>query len=68
MAKTKQTDFQKKNDMDLKKELSENREGLRQFRFGVAGSKTKNVKESANRRKVIARILTELNTRKNKAK
>ena len=64
MANTKQSDFKKKTDADLEKELSENREGLRQFRFGAAGSKTKNVKESANRRKVVARILTELNARK----
>lgn len=64
----KQSDVQKKTDADLAKELVENREGLRQFRFGVAGSKTKNVKESANRRKVIARILTELNARKNRVK
>lgn len=64
----KQSDVQKKTDADLEKELVANREGLRQFRFGVAGSKTKNVKESANRRKVIARILTELNARKNQAK
>lgn len=64
----KKSDVQKKTDADLAKELVENREGLRQFRFGVAGSKTKNVKESANRRKVIARILTELNARKNRAK
>lgn len=68
MANTKQKDIKKKTDADLKKELADNREALRQFRFGAAGSKTKNVKESANRRKIVARILTELNTRKNEAK
>ena len=68
MSKTKQQDFKKKTDADLKKEIVDNREALRQFRFGVAGSKTKNVKESANRRKVVARMLTELNARKNEAK
>lgn len=68
MAKTKQTDFKKKTDADLKKELMDTREALRQFRFGVAGSKTKNVKEAANRRKIAARILTELTARKNEAK
>ena len=64
MANIKQQDITKKTDVDLKKELADNREALRQFRFGAAGSKTKNVKESANRRKVVARILTELNARK----
>ena len=68
MANIKQQDITKKTDADLKKELAGNREALRQFRFGAAGSKTKNVKESANRRKVVARILTELNARKNKVK
>jgi ribosomal protein L29 len=67
MAKTKH-DYKKKTDADLRKELTLNREALRQFRFGIAGSKTKNVKESANLRKVVSRILTELNARKNKAK
>jgi len=45
---------------DLVKTLKEKRESLRQRNFGIAGSKTKNVKESANMRKEIARILTEL--------
>ncbi|MBI2046417.1 MAG: 50S ribosomal protein L29 [Parcubacteria group bacterium] len=63
MTKTKHN-FKKNTDADLQKELVLNREALRRFRFGVAGSKTKNIKESANRRKVVARILTELNARK----
>ena len=66
MAKIKQ-DFIKKTDTDLRKELMNSREELRKFRLGIAGSKTKNVKESAHRRKIIARILTELNARKKRA-
>jgi len=45
---------------DLTKLLAEKRETLRLFRFGAAGSKTKNVKEGRTVRKDIARILTTL--------
>ena len=53
-----------KSDQDLMKDLNEKREGLRDMRFNIAGSKIKNVKEQKGRKKEIARILTELNTRK----
>ena len=46
---------------DLVKALYDKRESLRVFRFGEAGSKTRNVKEGMQTRKEIARILTELN-------
>ena len=49
---------------DLTKLLSDKREMLRAFRFGTAGSKTKNVKEGREVRKDIARILTVLNSKK----
>lgn len=48
--------------MDLMKELAEKRITLRDFRFGVAGSKSRNVKEQRNIKKAIARIKTELRT------
>lgn len=48
---------------DLKKLLAEKQAGLRNFRFGVAGSKSRNTHEGRNTRKDIARILTELNAR-----
>jgi ribosomal protein L29 len=57
-------DFKKKTDQDLKKDLASNRADLRGFRFGLAGSKTKNVKKGKEIRRDIARILTELNVRK----
>jgi ribosomal protein L29 len=57
------SDFAKKKDEDLVKELREKREALRQFRFGSAGARTRNVKEGRNLRKDIARILTEMTTR-----
>ena len=60
MAKT----YKEKNDKDLDKELVEKREELRAFRFGVAGSRTRDVKAGKNLRKEIARILTEKSSRK----
>ena len=47
----------------LQAELSEKRESLRVFRFGGAGSRSRNVREGRNLRKDIARILTELSAR-----
>lgn len=57
------TTLQGKTDIDLAKALNEKREALRKFRFGISGSKTRNVKEGRDIRKEIARILTELNGR-----
>lgn len=57
----KKTTYTGKNREDLVKALSEKREALRKFRFGEAGSKTRNVKEGSQTKKEIARILTELN-------
>lgn len=54
-------DIKTKKDSDLHKELAEKRKSLREFRFGVAGSKVKNIKEARNLKKDAARILTELN-------
>ena len=53
-----------KSNKDLIKTLNEKREVLRKFRFGISGSKTRDVKEGRNSRKVVARILTELNSKK----
>lgn len=50
-----------KNKNDLTKLLAEKRKALHSFRFNIAGSKTRNVKEGRNLRKEIARIMTELN-------
>ena len=60
----KKTDFKSKSDSDLKKILLEKREARRAFRFGIAGSKVRNVKEGKNLRREIAQILTEVNTRR----
>lgn len=57
------SDFKSKNDKELVRELGDKREALRAFRFGVSGSKVKNMNEGKTLRKDIARILTELNRR-----
>jgi len=57
------SELKNKNDKDLVKEVVEKREALRDFRFGIAGSKTRNIREGRNLRKGIARILTELTHR-----
>lgn len=57
----KKTDFTNKSESELKKLLVEKREALSKFKFGISGSRTKNVKEGKNTRRDIARILTTLN-------
>lgn len=57
----KKTSYKGKSVKDLTKALYEKRETLRNFRFGSAGSKSRNTKEGKNARKDIARIMTELN-------
>jgi ribosomal protein L29 len=48
---------------ELQKNLADKREALRSFRFGAAGSRSRNVREGREGRKEIARILTELRSR-----
>ncbi|HTR18633.1 MAG TPA: 50S ribosomal protein L29 [Candidatus Paceibacterota bacterium] len=48
---------------ELQKTLADKREALRSFRFGGAGSRSRNVREGRNLRKEIAQILTELRER-----
>ena len=57
----KKTNYSGKNREELVKTLLDKREALRKFRFGEAGSKTRNVKEGVTARREIARIMTELN-------
>ncbi|MCR4334617.1 MAG: 50S ribosomal protein L29 [Patescibacteria group bacterium] len=62
------TEFKNNTDKELIQSIADKRELLRVFRFGIAGSKTRNVKEGMNIRKDIARILTEISSRKNNEK
>jgi ribosomal protein L29 len=48
---------------ELQKTLIDKREALRAFRFGGAGSRSRNVREGRTIRKEIAQILTELRGR-----
>lgn len=54
----KTKELRQKSKDDLKKNLSEDREKLRQLRFDLASGKLKNVREAGNLKKKIARILT----------
>jgi len=53
----------KQSTEDLKKSIAEKRVALRTFRFGGAGSRTRNVREGRNLRKEVARVLTEIRKR-----
>lgn len=57
-------DIKKQSVEDLQKEIASKREVLRAFRFGSAGSRSRNTREGRNVRKDIARLLTEVNARK----
>ncbi|OGG74088.1 50S ribosomal protein L29 [Candidatus Kaiserbacteria bacterium RIFCSPLOWO2_01_FULL_54_20] len=57
------TDMTKQSTEDLKKSIAEKRVALRTFRFGGAGSRTRNVREGRNLRKEVARALTEIRKR-----
>lgn len=58
-------EFKNKTPQELNKLIAEKRESLRLFRFDSTGGKNKNVKQSHNTKKEIARIMTELSIRKN---
>lgn len=60
----KAKEIKDKNDKDLAKLLDEKRIAVREFRFGVHGSRARNTKEGRNDKKDIARILTEMQARK----
>lgn len=59
-----QENFTKKDTSELTKLLAEKREALRKIRFNIAGSGMRDVREIRTHKKDIARILTELNARK----
>ena len=55
-------DFKNKTKSELVSILSSKRNALKDFRFGIAGSKVRNVKEGKALKKDIARVLTLINT------
>mgnify|MGYP001586841412 CR=1 FL=1 len=54
-------EINKKSKDELEKLHGEMLVSLRNFRFGLAGSKTRNLKEGRNLRKDIARVKTQIN-------
>ena len=56
-------ELNKKSRVDLMKEFNEKILSLRDIRFGVAGGKSKNVKEQKMIKKDIARIKTALSVK-----
>lgn len=58
----KMKDLANKNKTELLKELNEKKLAVKDLRFGIAGSKNKDVKSFSKIRKDIARIMTALKT------
>lgn len=58
------TDYKTHSIEDLVSEIAAKREALRTIRFGAAGSRSRNVREGRELKKEVARLLTELNSRK----
>ena len=56
-------DFSKQDVPELHKAIVDKREALRVFRFGGAGSRTRNVRAGRTLRKEIAQVMTELRKR-----
>jgi ribosomal protein L29 len=57
----KKQDLTKHTKEELIKLAHDKREELRVLRFGVAGSKNRNVKQARTLRKSLARVLTQVN-------
>lgn len=64
MATKKTNNFKGMKTEELAKKLADLRESLRAIRFKSEGGKSKNVKETATLKKEVARILTEMNSKK----
>ncbi|MES2213496.1 MAG: 50S ribosomal protein L29 [Patescibacteria group bacterium] len=66
MKKDAKKELIKKNPKELQAAILEKRTALQTFRFAVAGSKARNVKEGQTLKRDIARIETLLTALKNK--
>lgn len=60
----KAKDIKKKDISEIEKDLNTLRVNLANFRGNSSGSKQRNVKEGRNIKKDIARLLTEMNSKK----
>jgi ribosomal protein L29 len=52
------SDIKTKTKQDLEMMIKDKREDLKNFRFGISGSRVKNVKEARTIKKDIARAMT----------
>lgn len=57
-------DLQNKNERDLHELLSEKRNELREMKFKISGKQMKNLSGVKKNKKIVARILTLLNKKK----
>lgn len=57
------SDIKKLGTEEILKEVLAKREALRQFRFGGAGGRARNVREGRTLRRDVARMLTEVRSR-----
>lgn len=57
-------DIKNKSIPEMHKEIADMREAIRALRFSAEGSRSRNVKETQTKRREIARLLTEINSRK----
>ena len=64
----KNTELKKKTDAELMKMLEDKKLSLQAFRFGGAGTRARNVKHTLVTRRDVARIMTEVTTRKQAVK
>jgi ribosomal protein L29 len=62
----KMKDIKNKNSKELNTLLSEKQAALQKFRFGIAGSSVRNVREGRGLRKDIAQVRTVLSALKTK--
>jgi len=61
-------DITKQDVAEIQKQISDKREALRVFRFGGAGSRTRDVRAGRTLRRGIAQAMTELRARQLSAK
>jgi len=58
------SEYKNKTEKEIVKLLNDKTEALKNYRFAVSGSKTRNVRDGRNTRKEIARLMTELSGRR----
>ena len=63
MKKQEKEQFKNKQFHELKKILIDSRENLKRLKFDLAAGKVKNIRQIKETKKIIARILTTLNTK-----